>query len=203
MNEDATETRRKNRRTTLLLSGVVVGMFGFGFALVPLYNLFCQITGTQSLAQRSEIGQAAPSEQGVDQSRWVTVKFDATVNPNLPWEFEAVTHSLRVHPGKTYEVNYFARNRSRTAVTGHAIPSVAPWQATPYFSKLECFCFNKQTLNGNQETEMPLRFMVSPDLPEDIHSLTLSYSFMRLKEQKNESEQQNSLPRIAAQASER
>ncbi|MCU7892260.1 MAG: cytochrome c oxidase assembly protein [Candidatus Thiodiazotropha sp. (ex Ustalcina ferruginea)] len=185
MSDRVTENHNNNRRTTLLLSGVVVLMFGFGFAMVPLYNLFCQITGTQSLSQRSTIGQVTPSTDGVDESRWVTVKFDATVNPNLPWDFNAVTHTMRVHPGQTYEVNFLARNRSHSTVTGQAIPSVAPWQATPYFSKLECFCFNKQTLTGTQETEMPLRFRVSTDLPKEINSVTLSYSFMRLKEGEN------------------
>ncbi|MCU7803885.1 MAG: cytochrome c oxidase assembly protein [Candidatus Thiodiazotropha sp. (ex Lucinoma annulata)] len=198
MNDRVTENRSNNRRTTLLLSGVVVLMFGFGFAMVPLYNLFCQVTGTQSLSQRSTIGQIRPSTDGVDENRWVTVKFDATVNPNLPWDFSAVTHTMRVHPGKTYEVNFLAQNRSHSTVTGQAIPSVAPWQATPYFSKLECFCFNKQTLTGTQKTEMPLRFMVSTDLPEEINSMTLSYSFMRLKEGEKQPADADLPPLIAA-----
>ncbi|MET0068293.1 MAG: cytochrome c oxidase assembly protein [Candidatus Thiodiazotropha sp.] len=178
---DTPQTRR-NRRTTLLLGGVVVLMFGFGFAMVPLYSLFCEVTGTQSLAQRAEIGRAVESVDGqVETDRWVTVKFDTSVHPDLPWAFEARTHSLRVHPGATYEVHFTARNRSHQPVTGQAIPSIAPWQATPYFSKLECFCFNRQTLEGSQEADMPLRFQVSSALPEDVHSLTLSYTFMRLK----------------------
>jgi cytochrome c oxidase assembly protein subunit 11 len=178
----ATEKRSKNRRTTLLLSGLVVLMFGFGFALVPLYNLFCQATGTQSISQRKAIGPDLLATTEIDHNRWVTVKFDTSVLPNLPWEFEAQTNKIRVHPGETYAVNFNARNRSHETVTGQAIPSIAPWQATPYFSKLECFCFNKQTLSGDQVAEMPLRFVVSPNLPDDINSLTLSYSFMRLKE---------------------
>jgi len=88
---------------------------------------------------------------------------------------------LKVHPGQIYEVNFIADNRSSSPITGQAIPSLAPWQATAYFHKLECFCFNRQTLNGNQHADMPLRFMVSPDLPAEINSLTLSYNFMRLK----------------------
>ncbi|MET0090476.1 MAG: cytochrome c oxidase assembly protein [Candidatus Thiodiazotropha sp.] len=183
---DNRQTRR-NRRTTLLLGGVVVLMFGFGFAMVPLYSLFCEVTGTQSLSQRAEIGRAEigravePVDEQVETDRWVTVKFDTTVHPDLPWAFEARTHSLRVHPGATYKVHFSARNRSHQPVTGQAIPSIAPWQATPYFSKLECFCFNRQTLEGSQEADMPLRFQVSSALPEDVHSLTLSYTFMRLK----------------------
>ncbi|MES9972345.1 MAG: cytochrome c oxidase assembly protein [Candidatus Thiodiazotropha sp.] len=200
MTQQVTDNQRKNRRTTLMLSGLVLAMFGFGFALVPLYNLFCQITGTQSLAQRSTIGQVAATADRIDQARWVTVKFDTTVNPNLPWEFAAETTKMRVHPGQLYEVNFVARNRSRSAVTGQAIPSVAPWQATPYFSKLECFCFNKQKLDGSQETTMPLQFMVSTELPDEINSLTLSYSFMRLKESQRESDddQDSELPPMIA-----
>lgn len=182
MNHRPSENRSKNRRTTLLLSGLVVLMFGFGFALVPLYDLFCEATGTQSLSQRKAIGSTLLAGEEIDTGRWVTVKFDTSVHPNLPWEFTARMNKMRVHPGETYEVNFNARNRSHASVTGQAIPSIAPWQATPYFSKLECFCFNKQTLSGDQTTEMPLRFMVSPNLPDDINSLTLSYSFMRLKE---------------------
>lgn len=192
----------KTRRTTLLLSALVVGMFGFGFALVPLYDLFCEATGTQSLSQRSKIGQTDLTSGEVDIQRWVTVKFDTSVNPNLPWEFKAANHSIKVNPGKIYEVSFIARNRSGSSVTGQAIPSVAPWQATPYFSKLECFCFNKQTLSANQLTEMPLRFMIATNLPSDIHSLTLSYSFMRLKEPRNIPKQGSALPQIVMQADE-
>jgi cytochrome c oxidase assembly protein subunit 11 len=175
----------RNRRTSLLLAGLVLVMFGFGFAMVPLYGLFCQVTGTQSVSQRSEIGRVTDStDDHVDTSRWVTVKFDTSVHPDLPWEFSAQIHRLQVHPGATYKVDFSAHNRSSAQVTGQAIPSIAPWQATPYFSKIDCFCFNQQTLQGHQEADMPLRFRVEANLPEEIHSLTLSYSFMRLKSAK-------------------
>lgn len=177
-----TEPAKRNRNTTLLLMGLAVVMFGFGFALVPLYGLFCQVTGTQSLSQRSEIGRVLTSADGrIDENRWVTVKFDTTVHPDLPWEFKALTQQLRVHPGATYDVSFSARNRSSERVTGQAIPNIAPWQATPYFTKMECFCFNRQTLEGNQQADLPLRFSVATELPEEVRSLTLSYSFMRLK----------------------
>ncbi len=177
-----TAPRPKNRRTALLLSLVVALMFGFGFAMVPLYGLFCQVTGTQSIAQRSELGRQVPIPgEKIDESRWVTVKFDTSVHPDLPWAFEANTTHLRVHPGATYEVDFSAVNRSHSQVTGQAIPSIAPWQATPYFNKLACFCFSRQTLAGDEHTQMPLRFRIANELPGEIHSLTLSYSFMRLK----------------------
>ncbi len=176
------QTSRRNRRTAIVLSLVVLGMFGFGFAMVPLYNLICQVTGVQSVALRTSI-EPDEIKQGVavDPNRRVTVKFDTTVNPNLPWEFEAQTNVIEVMPGEVMEVMFLARNRSNSSVTGQAIPSVVPWQATGFFSKLECFCFNKQTLAGGELAEMPLRFVVSPDLPANIESLTLSYNFMKLK----------------------
>ncbi len=168
-------------KTVLLLAGLAVGMFAFGFAMVPLYNLICQVTGVQSVAIRSNIGPADPvSDTRVDSKREVVVKFDTSVHPNLPWEFDAVEHRLQVVPGKMYEVIFKARNRSSAQVVGQAIPSVVPWQATPYFNKLECFCFNKQLLEGGEAADMPLRFVVSPDLPEGINSLTLAYSFLKL-----------------------
>lgn len=182
------QTAAKKRRTVWLLSLLVFGMFGFGFAMVPLYNLLCQVTGVQSVALRSSASAEQPTSTLVDRSRRVTVKFDATVNPSLPWEFETQTRSMQVHPGEMYEVTFLARNRSSDQVTGQAIPSVVPWQATPFFSKLECFCFNKQILSGGEKVEMPLRFMVSSDLPQDIKSLTLSYSFMKLEDAGQEGE---------------
>lgn len=179
------QSQRTNKRTTLLLAGLVALMFAFGFAMVPLYDLLCQVTGTQSIALRTEVGKRISVAEVVDESRLVTVKFDTSVNPNLPWDFSAVTSTLKVHPGKLYAVNFVAKNRSSSSVTGQALPSVAPWQATPYFSKLECFCFTRQTLEGNEQVEMPLRFMVSPDLPAEVRSLTLSYSFMKLESGQN------------------
>ena len=178
----ATETRAAagSRRTVWLLSLLVLGMFGFGFAMVPLYNLLCQVTGVQSVALRSAVAPQQAATAPADRSRQITVKFDATVNPSLPWDFQAQTRTMQVHPGELYEVKFLARNRSNDPVTGQAIPSVVPWQATPFFSKLECFCFNRQLLSGGEETEMPLRFMVSTELPPEIKSLTLSYSFMKL-----------------------
>lgn len=176
----AASTDAGKRKTTLLLAGLAVGMFAFGFAMVPLYDLFCQVTGVQSVAIRSNIGPAKQISTEIDSKREVVVKFDTSVHPNLPWEFEAVEHRLQVTPGKMYQVMFKAKNRSSSQVIGQAIPSVVPWQATPYFNKLECFCFNKQLLEGGESADMPLRFIVSPDLPEGINSLTLAYSFLKL-----------------------
>ena len=185
---EATKQRRK-RRTLLLLSGLAVGMFGFGFALVPLYGLLCQVTGIQSVEQRTAIGSTG-SAQGtadsisgaIDEDRWITVKFDATVHPALPWTLAPMERKVRVHPGETRRVMFIAENRSGHEITGQALPSIAPWQATDFFNKLECFCFTQQTLAGGEVKEMPLQFTVSQDLPKDIASLTLSYSVMRISE---------------------
>jgi cytochrome c oxidase assembly protein subunit 11 len=181
MIEPPVDSRGRRRRQTRLLALLAVGMFGFGFALVPLYGLLCKVTGIQQggLNAAARPGQVGP--RAVDTSdRVITVKFDGTVHPDLPWDFSPVQRSLDVRLGQTYEVHFVAGNRSSRQVSGQAIPTVAPWQATDFFSKLECFCFRQQTLEGGERVEMPLRFTVSPDLPANINSLTLSYSFLRL-----------------------
>jgi cytochrome c oxidase assembly protein subunit 11 len=177
-----TNVEKGKRRTLILLSALVVGMFGFGFALVPLYGLLCAVTGTQSIGEQAKIaaGASALPAGNVDESRWVTVKFDTTMHPDLPWRIDPAERKVRVHPGETRRVDFYAENRSGATITGQALPSIAPFQAGAFFSKLECFCFTQQTLNGNEHRTMPLIFTVSPDLPADIGSLTLSYSAMRV-----------------------
>jgi cytochrome c oxidase assembly protein subunit 11 len=171
----------RQRRHTWLLGVLAAGMFGFGFALVPLYGLLCDITGIQQGGLGAVAKPGASTLAAVDAGdRVVVVKFDATVHPELPWDVAPVQRRLEVRPGQTYEVQFVASNRSHRRVTGQAIPAVAPWQATDFFNKLECFCFRQQTLEGGERVEMPLRFTVSPDLPGNINSLTLSYSLLRL-----------------------
>ncbi len=170
---------RSNRRTALWLGTVVVGMFGFGFAMVPLYDLFCQVTGIQSLGIRTaDTGERRRVNAPVKE-RYVTVKFDTTVNSKLPWEFKPKVRKLRVRVGQTHQAMFSARNLTDADITGQAIPSVVPWQATEFFHKVECFCFTRQKLQARASRDMPLRFSVSPDLPEGINSLTLSYTFMK------------------------
>ena len=175
---------RKKRRTVWLLSFLVLGMFGFGFALVPLYDLLCEATGIQSVNIRAAADNRtayAAEQPDINESRFVTIKFDASVHPNLPWEFVPVVRNMRVNPGKEYLVNFAAHNRSSSQITSQAIPSVAPWQATGFLNKLECFCFQQQTLAGDESVEMPLRFVISPELPAGINSITLSYSLLKLE----------------------
>jgi cytochrome c oxidase assembly protein subunit 11 len=183
MTEPSASERRK-RRTPILLGGLALGMFGFGFALVPLYGLFCEVTGTQSLDARARVAAHPATRPGgpVDESRWVTVKLDATVHPDLPWRIDPAERKVRVHPGETRRVDFYAENRSGVAMEGQALPSIAPFQAGAFFSKLECFCFARQHLAGSERRVMPLVFTVSPDLPADIGSITLSYSVMRVPE---------------------
>ena len=175
----------RNRKTGFKLAGLVVLMFGFGFALVPLYELVCEVTGIETLEQRREARNLRQDVEAIGlpvQDRSITVRFDVTVNPNLPWSMTPEVRKMDVVPGKAYLVDFNAVNRSGKAVTGQAIPSIIPWQASNYFSKMECFCFNNQTLEGNETVAMPLQFIVSPDLPQNINSLTLSYSVMKISE---------------------
>jgi cytochrome c oxidase assembly protein subunit 11 len=164
-----------NKRIVKRLAVVVLAMFGFGFALVPLYDVFCDITGingkTGRIAAEEALGQT------IDESRLVTVEFMASVNTELPWEFRPLVRKVRVHPGEVTEVKYFASNKTGDSVAGQAIPSVAPGVAAKYFNKTECFCFTRQTLGPNEGKEMPLRFVVDPELPEEVRTVSLSYTF--------------------------
>jgi cytochrome c oxidase assembly protein subunit 11 len=172
---DARERSEANRRVVRRLAFVVVGMFGFGFALVPLYDVFCDITGINGKTGRIALEEALSEE--VDEDRLVTVEFLATVNSDLPWEFRPLVKRISVHPGEVTEVNYFARNRTGRMVTGQAVPSLAPGLAAKYFNKTECFCFTRQTLGPDEAKNMPLRFVVDPELPEEVRTVSLSYTF--------------------------
>ena len=178
---DSPSLARKNRRTLAMLFGLAGGMFAFGFALVPLYGLLCELTGTPSVQQRAQ-ASPGPEPEGTPSDRYVTVKFDAVVHPDLPWVVRPEERKVRVRLGESREVMFVAENRSSSAVVGQAISSVAPWQATGHFSKLECFCFRQQALGGGEVKQMPLRFVVSPDLPAGMDSITLSYSVLRVAE---------------------
>lgn len=172
---DASQRSHANRRVVTRLGVVVLAMFGFGFALVPLYDVFCEITGLNGKTGRIELELALGEK--VDAERTVTVEFLATVNSGLPWEFRPVVKKVSVHPGAVTEVKYYARNLTDHAVTGQAVPSLAPGQAARYFNKTECFCFTQQTLGPREGRDMPLRFVVDPDLPAEVKTVSLSYTF--------------------------
>lgn len=161
------------QKLVVKLSIAVVAMFAFGFALVPLYDVFCDIAGINGKTS-NEAYQAV--EVKVDDSRTVTVQFIAQNNDGMTWQFRPTQKVLSVHPGAANDTLFFARNTTEKTMVAQAIPSVSPGRAAEYFHKTECFCFNQQTLTAGEAIDMPLRFIVDQDLPKDIHTITLSYT---------------------------
>lgn len=174
----APATARK--RHVLRLAGVTVGMFAFGFALVPLYGAVCDLVGFNGRASGMLVASDLPERP--DPARLVTVEFLTTVNGGQPWEFRAATQRLQVHPGKLYTVEFTARNPQDRAVVAQAVPSVAPWSAAKHLKKTECFCFNRQPFAAGEEKRMPMRFMLDPELPAAVDTVTLSYTFFDVSE---------------------
>lgn len=172
---EASERTTANRRVVRRLLLAAVAMFGFGFALVPLYDVFCDITGINGKTGRIEAEEAL--SQQVDRERMVTVEFLSSVRSDLAWDFKPAVKRVRVHPGEVTEVHYVARNRTGETVAGQAVPSLAPGLAAKYFNKTECFCFTRQTLQAGEGKEMPIRFVVDPALPEEVRTVSLSYTF--------------------------
>lgn len=173
---NSTRTEQSGYTTTglvLRLALVTVLMFGFGYLLVPLYDKFCEVTGLGG--RTGEISTSEGVDKRVDESRRVTVHFDANVNSGLPWAFEPTEATMEVHPGRLYETAYRAHNRSDRPVVAQAVPSVAPGQASLYFNKTECFCFTEQMLEAGETRDMPVRFVIDPELPERVELVTLSY----------------------------
>ena len=156
--------------------GVALAAFAFTFSLVPLYRIACEKVFGVRLEKEAV---AAPVNGKANVARTVTVVFDGGVNSKLPWAFEPSQATMQVHPGQQYEASYFARNESDRAIVGNAVPSVAPARASGYFSKTECFCFTAQTLAAGEGRAMPVRFIVDPALPDDVNTITLSYTFYK------------------------
>jgi len=169
-----TGTPGVHRRLTLKLLAVVVLMFGFGFALVPLYNVFCAITGLNGKTGRIDETLAVGV---VDKDRWVTVEFLSNVNSELPWKFWSDRRKVRVHPGEVNQAVFYSRNLTQRSIVGQAVPSVAPGKAAKYFNKTECFCFTQQRVAAGETKEMPVRFIVDANLPEDVNTISLAYTF--------------------------
>jgi cytochrome c oxidase assembly protein subunit 11 len=173
--EEPEERGRANRRIVIRLLMVVIAMFGFGYALVPLYGVICDLTGFGGRTGRTV--QASVADVSVDGTRRVTVEFVATVDSRLPWEFGPRVERITVRPGELMEVSYFARNLSNDRIIAQAVPSVAPGRAAKYFNKIECFCFTSQELAPGEARDMPVRFLIDPALPQDVTTLTMSYTF--------------------------
>lgn len=166
------DTAGANRRLILRLTLAAVLMFGFGFALVPLYDVFCKVTGLNG-----RITATGPvSTDRADINRHVRVRLLGVNNEKMPWRFEPVDALLEVSPGEMKQTAFVAANPTTRKMVAQAIPSVSPGEAAQYIHKINCFCFNSQTLDGGEQVEMPLLFVVDPELPDSIRSITLSYT---------------------------
>ena len=163
------------KRTAIKLALVALAMFGFGFALVPFYQQICAATGLNNLFRSS-----SASNTQVDTGRTLTVELDANAN-GLPWRFAPRERSVRVHPGELVQIAYVVRNDSGRQIVGQAVPSYGPQLAGKYFTKLDCFCFAQQTLAPGESRVMPVLFVIDPDLPAEVSTITLSYTFFEQK----------------------
>ncbi|PTC06842.1 cytochrome c oxidase assembly protein [Vibrio mediterranei] len=172
------QNRKSNKKLVTWLSVAVIGMFGFGFALVPLYDIMCEALGING--KTNTVSAVQPVGMRADVSRTIRVEFMAHINPDMPWTFKPETIYLDVHPGEVIQTAYLAKNNASQSLVGQAVPSVSPGTGAAYFNKIECFCFNHQPLDANGEAEMPLIFYIEPDIPESIHTLTLSYTLYNI-----------------------
>ncbi|MCU0896883.1 MAG: cytochrome c oxidase assembly protein [Burkholderiales bacterium] len=169
---DVSAANRQMLRKLLVVTAV---MFGFGYALVPMYEKICEVTGIRNLLKPN----ALPANTQVDTSRLVTVELDSNTR-GLPWTFKPVAGSMQVHPGELATVEYEVRNNLDRPVTGQAIPSYAPEEAGRYFLKMECFCFQQQTLAPGEVRRMPVVFLIDPALPASVGTISLSYTFFEV-----------------------
>lgn len=166
--------KAQNRRLSRRLAVVAVGMFGFGFALVPFYTQICAALGINSLAQPDVMANTQ-----VDFSRQIVIELDANAH-DLPWRFKPLVSHVTVHPGELATVEYEIVNVRGAAVTGQAVPSYGPQHAGEYFKKLECFCFTQQTLAAGETRRLPVTFVVDPKLPRGVHTIAVSYTFFEV-----------------------
>jgi cytochrome c oxidase assembly protein subunit 11 len=163
-----------NKALTIRLSVMAVAVFAFGFlVLPPMYDVFCEVTGLGG----KTAGSAAVIQETSEDTRNIRLEFVTTVNQYAPWEFRAETADMSITPGALYDATFVAKNLTGKDKIAQAVPSVAPAQAAKYFKKLECFCFTTQEFAANEEKQMPVRFIVDPELPSYIDTITLSYTF--------------------------
>lgn len=180
--------RSENLKMVGKLAVVSVGMFAFGYAMIPVYKAICEVTGINilSLSERQVPGNGVAGERArsalgntqVDQSRVITVEFDA--NARGPWHFKPAQSSIQVHPGELATVMYEFQNVQDRRMAAQAIPSYAPRQAAPHFTKLECFCFNQYTLEPGEKKQWPVAFVIDPRISKDVTTITLSYTFFEV-----------------------
>ncbi len=163
-----------NKKVVQNLLFATLGMFCFGFALVPLYDVFCEYTG---LNGKTGVQYVSEEQMQIDTTREIKVEFLANLNDGMPWEFKPLTYSVKVHPGEATRIEYIVKNNTDRDIIGRATPSVTPGLAAGYFQKTECFCFTEQLLKAGEEKLMPVVFIVDPAIDEDVHEITLSYTF--------------------------
>jgi cytochrome c oxidase assembly protein subunit 11 len=166
----------ENSVTLRKLLVVAVGMFGFGFLLVPFYKTICEVAGLNSVVRPDDV----PNTQ-VDSSRYVTIELDANARNGLPWTFAPLESSVRIHPGELARVTYEVRNNASVPLALQAIPSYGPQNAAQYFKKLDCFCFKLQVLQPGEVRQMRVVFVIDPNLPVDLGTVTLSYTFFEVE----------------------
>ena len=171
---------KTNRRTGKKLFIVAAMMFGFGYAMIPLYSVLCKVTGING---KTVNVAAVPKDLKVDSSRTITVEFTGLASSDLPWDFKPEQNEIKVHPGEVMAVNFVARNNGVVTITGRAIPSVAPNRSARHFKRLESFGYTSQTLAAGETKEMQVRFYVDSKLPKDVDRLTLSFTFFNLNGQ--------------------
>ncbi|MDX1668676.1 MAG: cytochrome c oxidase assembly protein [Limnobacter sp.] len=159
---------------------IVLAMFAFGYALVPIYEAVCEITGINVLTKQDKVKRAEDllKNSQVDQSRTIKVVFDA--NDRGDWRFKPEFNSIDLHPGELATVRYEILNTMAKSAVGQAIPSYLPMKAAQHFNKMECFCFDQQAFNPGEKREFPVVFVLDPDLPDDVHTVTLSYTFFEV-----------------------
>jgi cytochrome c oxidase assembly protein subunit 11 len=171
-NEDQLRTKKLLKRLIV----VPLLMFGFAFALVPLYNVLCDVTGLNGKTK----GQEQGSQVAIDTSRSITLEFISTVNQNLPWEFYGRTTKIEVHPGQIIDLSYYIKNNTSEAMTVQAIPSVTPGLAARHLKKIECFCFDHLTLQGKENKDLSLKLYIDPECPKNITTITLAYTLFNI-----------------------
>jgi cytochrome c oxidase assembly protein subunit 11 len=174
MSSEPQQPPDSNNRLALKLAIIALGAFGFGFALVPLYNVLCAVTG---YGDKRLLTTASNMPVKVDENRIVTIEFLAELPTVSSWEFKPVVHSMQVHPGRLYEARFTAKNMTGHESFAQAVPDVAPSMATAYFRKTECFCFSPQQFAVGEEKHMPVRFFIDPALPKYVDRITLAYTF--------------------------
>ena len=165
---------RANRRLTWTLVAIAIGAFGFGFALVPLYRVLCDVTG---FGDQTRLLRRAKAAEHPDLSRTITIEFLGNPASAGSWDFRPVSRTVEVHPGKLYSTEFFAHNLTGRDITAQAIPDIAPSKLAGYFHKTECFCFSPQHFKVNEERNMPVRFIVDPAIPKYVDRITLNYTF--------------------------